>query len=467
VIDGYRAVLADCPEQVLARAYLAEALLLQNLTVEALSEYGRMIEADPTVAETVIKKCREILRAEPQLLLAHIVLGQAYLAKGDYQRAAVEAEGALAIDKNLTGAYLLLGEAYEKMDLLRKAAQALHTALVMDPDNIQVHDKFKLARHKELAKEIEQTSGHFDLGRLYLEKGERDAAVRELQLAQKDVARAAAAYNLLGDIFRSEGRFDLAAAQYNRAQELATPDFARTVRFNLGTTYEARGEVKKAIKLYEGIMQEEIDFGDLDRRIKYLKSMTLASMRNRPLQLAIREFGRKEVIGLWGGEAKGGSRAGRKEDISVSFGHGHNAEGVNYFFKGMYPAAEEELNLAVQMDRRFGAALNNLGVTLAQQGRLEESRGYFAETIQLDPASAVYYGNFGTINLLLGRGDTALTALEKSRTLDPQCAAVLLNLGDAYYARREARKALDCWKQIGTHDTLSDLAKKRLRYKVP
>jgi tetratricopeptide (TPR) repeat protein len=467
VIAGYEAVLTDCPEQVLARAYLGEALLTQNKVVEALSEYGKMIEADPSVAETVIKKCRDILRQEPQLLLAHIVLGQAYLAKGDFQRAAVEAEGAIALDRNLTGAYLLLGEALEKMNFLRKAAQALHTALVLDPYNLSVHEKFRLVKLKEVEAGLAATASHFDLAKLYLEKGEREPAIRELQQAQKDTVRAASAYNLLGDVYRSEGRYDLAAAQYNHALEMATPELAKTVRFNLGTTYEARGEMKKAVKLYEGIMQEEIDFGDLDRRIKYLKSMTLASMRNRPLLLALSEAGTKEVIGLWGGEAKGGGRAGKKEDVSVSFGHEHNAAGVDYFLKGMYQAAEEELNLAVQLDRRFGAALNNLGVTLAKLGRLDEARQYLAETVQLDPASAIYYGNLGTVNFLLGRSDQALTALEKSHALDPQCAATLLNLGDVYYARREAQRALDCYKLIGAHDTLSDLARKRLRYKVP
>lgn len=467
VIRGYRAVLADCPEQVLARAYLGEALLTQNKVVEALSEYSKMIEADPTVAESVIKKCREILRQDPQLLLAHIVLGQAYLAKGDFQRAAVEAEGAIALDRNLTAAYLLLGEAFERLNFLRKAAQALHTALVLDPFNSQVHDKYRLVKRKEADAEIAANTNHFDLARLRLEKGEREEAIRELQLAQKDTVRAASAYNLLGDVYRSDGRFDLAAAQYNRALEMALPELANTVRFNLGTTYEARGEVKKAIKIYEGILQEELDFADLGRRIKYLKSMTLASMRNRPLQLAISEYGQKDVLGLWGGEAKSGARAGRREEVSVSFGQEHNAEGVEYFLKGMFPAAEEELNLAVQLDRRFGAALNNLGVTLAKQGRLEESRQYFNETVQLDPASAVYYGNLGTVNWLLGRADLALTALEKSHALDPQCAAILLNLGDVYYAKGEIQKALDCYKRIGPHDTLSDLARQRLLYKVP
>ena len=78
-VRGYREVLEVCPEQVLARAYLGEAYLAQGKVLEALSEFSKMIEFDPSVAETVIRKCREVLRVQPTLMTAHIVLGQAYL----------------------------------------------------------------------------------------------------------------------------------------------------------------------------------------------------------------------------------------------------------------------------------------------------------------------------------------------------------------------------------------------------
>jgi len=476
-IHGYREVLEVCPEQVLARAYLGEALLSQNKIPEALAEFGKMIEADPTAAEMVIRKCREILRLQPQLLSAHVVLGQAYIAKGDFQRAAVEAEGAIALDKNLTPAYILLGDAYVQLNLLRKASQSLHTALMLDPFNLQVHAKHRQVKEKELELEIESLKGrlqgdqwkislHFDLAKLYLEKGDREGAVRELQLAQKDSARAAAAFNLLGDIYRSEGRYDLAAAQYNHALEVATPELSRTIRFNLGTTHEARGEVRKAIKIYESILQEDIDFGALKKRVSRLKTTPLLSMRNRSLQSAIFEYGKKEIIALWGRDLKPNGHSSRKEEVNVSFGQEHNQEGFEFFMRGMFPAAEEEFTLAVQLDRRFGSALNNLGVALAKNGKLEEARQRLSEAVQVDPASAVFYNNLGVIYFLLGRMDLAQTALEKSYALDPECSAVCLNLGDLCYFKNEPQRAMDFYRRVGMFDPLSDLTRRRLLYKA-
>jgi tetratricopeptide (TPR) repeat protein len=478
IIKGYRAVLEVCPEQVLARAYLGEALLVKNQVLEALTEFGAMVEADPSVADTVVKKCREVLRAQPQQLQAHIILGKAYIAKGDYQRAAVEGEGAIAIDKNLTSGYVLLGEAYAKLNLLRKASQTLRTALMLDPYNIEVHEKYKTVKAKELEIEISEfkhrlqqdqwkLSLHLDLAKLYLDKGDKDEAIRELQLAQKDQAKAPAAFSLLGDVYRAEGRFDLAAAQYNRALEASvSPDQSKLLRFNLGTTYEAQGDIRKAVKLYEGITQEDIDFGGLKQRIKNLKTTTLLSMRYHALTAVITEFGKKEIIAIWGRDARFTGR-GRKEEMNVSFGQEHNQEGFEFFMKGMFPAAEEELTLAVGLDRHFGCALNNLGVTLAREGKLEEARARLAEAVQVDPASSVFYNNLGVVYFLLGKTDLAATALEKSYALDPETSAICLNLGDLCYLKKETQKAVELYRRVGDFDTLSDLARRRLFCKVP
>src|SRR3989338_3787911 len=467
VIAGYREVLDVCPEQVLARAYLGEALLAKNLVPEALEEFGKMIEADPSVADLVIKKCRDVLRAQPQLLRTHVVLGQAYLAKGDYQRAAMEGEGVVAIDKNLTSGYLLLGEAYAKLNLLHKAAQTLRAALILDPYNIQVHERRRAVREKELDQEIGGGKDHLALARLYLEKGKSEAATRELQLAQKEPAKSSAALALLGDIYRAEGRYDQAAAQYNRALEAGVgTDQSKLLRFNLGAAYEAQGDVRKAVKIYETIMQEDIDFGGLKKRIKQLKATTLLSMRNRALMAAIAAYGKKEVVALWGRDARSTGR-GKKDDLNLSFGQEHSQDGYDLFMQGMYTAAEEELALAVNLDRRFGCALNNLGVALLKQGKLEEGRARLIEATQVDPASAVFYNNLGVAYFLTGRLEPAAAALEKRFALDAELSAVCLNLVDLGYFRKEAQKAIELWRRVGDFDPLSDLARGRLFCKVP
>ena len=478
IVKGLKQLIIDCPEQVLAHLYLGEALVGLNRPEEALAEFSEMIDSDPSAAETVIKKCRELLRNRPQLIDAHIVLGRAYLAKGDLQRAAVEAEGVVALNKSSVGAFLLLGEAYNKMNMLRKASQAMSTALSLDPYNFNVHKKFRELRCQEIDQEIAalktrlqedqwKLSSHLDLAKLHIMKGEAEAAIRELQQAAKDSLRAPIAYNLLGNLYRSLGRYEMASAQYSRALEFPAPELAKTIHFNQGSIQEALGQIKKAIKSYEAILQDDIDFGNLKKRVKWLKGTSLQSLRNRPLLLVIRQYQGKELIALWGREARGQIKSARKDEVSISFGQEHNQQGFDYYMREMLPAAEEEFSLAVQLDRSFVPAINNLGVALARQGKHEEARLRFNESVQLDPASAIYYNNLGVACLLLGRFDQAQTFLEKSHALDNEAAGICLNLADLYYRRKESKKALELYARVGAFDPLSDLAEQRLLFKVP
>lgn len=479
-LRGYHEILEFCPDQVLARAYLAEAYLYKKQVPEALHEFSKMVEADPESGETIIRRCREIIKSNPQLLLARMVLGKAYLACGDVQRAAVEAEGIIAVDKKFTSAYVLLGEAYFKLKMCRKAVNILGQALMMDPFDSQVQEKYREAKERELELEtakIKQrivedpwrVSLHLDLAKVYLQKGLKQETIRELQLAVKDQARAPFAYNLLGCVYRGQGRFDQAAAQFNRALELAPSeidDFRRTVLFNLGTTYEAQGAVSKAVKLYEKILQENIDFGNLQDRVKYLKASTLKSMRVKSLLMVLAQPGQKEVVALWGREGQEG-RPGKKEEISLSFGQSHNTAGYDYFMKGMDKAALEEFQLAVQLDVKFAIALNNYAVALVKEGKYLEARAKLEDAVDIDPSALVFRNNLGVLYFLTGQIDQAIYELEKAHTLDPENNAVCVNLGDACYLKDDVRRAIELYKRPGSFDTLTEIADERLRFKIP
>jgi O-antigen biosynthesis protein len=479
-IKGYQQVLEFCPEQVLARTYLAEAHLYKNQLVEALNEYEKIIEADPETAEMISRRCREISKVQPQLLQARLVLGKTYLVSGDLQRAVLEAEAVISADKRFLPAYLLLGEAYFKMKMCRKAVTVLGEALTLDAYNLKAQERYREAKEKEIELETEATqrriaedqwkmSLHFDLAKLYIQKGLSEEAIRELQIAVKDQARAGVAYNLLGCVYRGEGKYEQAAAQFNRALELVPAeqtDFRRLVRFNLGTTYEATGQVAKAIKQYESILQEELDFGNLKWRVKYLKATSLKSMQVKPLLLVIAKPGKNDLVVLWGREAKA-RKTDRQEEMSQSFGQTHNAAGYDYYLKGMNKAAFEEFQLAVQLDVKFAAALNNLAAALVAEGKPLEAKARLEDAVAIEPHSAVFHNNLGVASLLLGQLNQAQAEIEKAYTIDPELSAVCLNLGDLCYFKNDVRRAIDLYKRVGSFDPLAELAEERLRFKTP
>ncbi|PIS28086.1 hypothetical protein COT42_08880 [Candidatus Saganbacteria bacterium CG08_land_8_20_14_0_20_45_16] len=478
-IDGYQEVLRFCPEQILARTYLAETFLYKNQVQEALAELRRMLDIDATTAPAVIKRCQDISKAQPQLLKARLVLGWAYLVAGDLQRAALEAEGILAIDNRCADAYLLQGEAYFKLKHCRRAVEIMKTALKVDPFNHKIQAFYRQVKEKELEIEIEKIKArmlddqwrlslHLDLAKLYLQKGLREEAIRELQVAQKDKNRAPLAANLLGCVYRGEGRFALAQTQFQRALELATPELAeliRTIRFNLGTTYEAQGQIKEALRLYEEVLQEDIDFGDLKQRIKYLKATSLSSMQAKAFVLVMQRPEDKTVVALWGREAKQG-RTLRRADVSLSFGQSHNSAGFDYLIKGMDKAAAEEFQLAVQLDSQFSRALNNLAVSLIKEGKFFEAKEKIDQAINLEPSSIVLRNNLAVIYFMLGRFDQAKELLEQLQAIDPENSALCLNLGDLCYLKNDIRRAIELYQSVGSFDPLAEIAQQRLAYKT-
>ncbi|MGB9612921.1 MAG: tetratricopeptide repeat protein, partial [Candidatus Margulisiibacteriota bacterium] len=478
---GYQQILEDCPEQVLARSYLVEALLMEKKFPEALFEMGKIVEQDSTSADNVIRKCREILRSNPKILHAHVVLGQAYLAKGDYQRAAMEAEGVIALDSKVVAAHLLLGQAYLELNLLRKAVETFRRALTLDPYNLQIIERYREVKLKELEEEIESVkqrlqedqwklSLHIDLAKLYLKKQDPSAAIRQLQVAQKDPSREVVVCHLLGKIYRSQGRYDLAADQFSHALEKLsseTADLEKSIRADLGTTYEAMGEVKKAIKAYEAVLQLDVDYGNLAEKVKKLKTVSLSSMRNQALLAAISELGKNEIVSLWGWEVRGVRRVGEKEEVNISFGQEHNRAGFDFVMKAMFQAAEEEFSLAIQLDRRFATALNNYAVSLIYAHKFEEAKLKLLEATEVNPASCVFYNNLGVVYLFLGKIEQAKVALEKSYALNPCLSAVCLNLGDLYFCQGDLPKAYEFYRKVGNFDPLADLVEQRLLYRVP
>jgi tetratricopeptide (TPR) repeat protein len=472
-IAGYQEVLRLCPEQILARSYLGEALLDRGEIEGALQEYSRMVEFDPSVTDQVIKKCRDILKEKPDLALAHFVLGRAYLVKGDFQRAIICAETIVSRDKNSVSAQLLLGEAQARLGLTGRAAVSLLAAQAAEPYNLEIIKKYREVRRRQVSEEIEslktklaedqwKVSLRLDLAKFYWENGDEEGAIRELQLVQKDPARLAAALFLSGNIYRAAGRYDLASSHYRRGLEQASTELARQLRAALGSAHEALGEVKQAIKLYEEILQDELDYGDLKERVKWLKSSSLQSLRQRPLLAVLAFPEREEIVALWGRESRPVSRGGKKEEVNASFGQEHSQAGYDYFSKGMYPAAEEELLLAVQLDRHFGVALNNLGVVLLKEGKLAEARSRLLEASRLDPASAIFANNLGVAEFLLGQPEKAEKLLAKARQADGRTAAIALNLGDLLCAVGEGEEGIKLYRQISDSDPLADLVWRRL-----
>lgn len=139
----------------------------------------------------------------PELRLPHIMLGDAYRAKGDYQRAATQYEAATRLDQYSYANHYNLGLTYQFMNRLQAAAASYLRALQLNPRDVK---------------------SNMNLGLVYLALGDFGSAVLYLQRATQLDPNNAQAWSNLGVAYDTSGKPVEAEATYRKAIELNSND---------------------------------------------------------------------------------------------------------------------------------------------------------------------------------------------------------------------------------------------------
>jgi tetratricopeptide (TPR) repeat protein len=477
-IDGFKDVLNKYPGQLHARESLGDAYFKLGRTEEALLEYLEVLKLDGNSSRSIIEKCLKMSKENPNMILVHHVLGQAYVLSGDGSSALEEAEFMIYLDKTFAPAYQIMGDAHMKMGSAAKAQSSYVDAMKLDPFNISIHKKYATSSTAILRGDIENLKKradtdpwrlgiHLDIAKLYLLIEDFDKAIKELQIAVKDTGRAPFAYNLLGLAFIELGRFDLAAIQFERSLETMPKelsDISRSVRFNLGAAYEAMGNVSAAIAEYEMILAEDVEFASLQGRLKNLGSISSESLRNKMIAAVIEKYASSTLIGMWAPDLR--RKEISEEILNMSFGQEHNSAGYEHFIKGRFKGATEEFSLAVQLDPKFCAALNNLSIMQLREGSFEQAQTRLQLALSLDPEYAALHNNMGVYYYLKKDIDSAIAEFNKALQCDPNLSATYINLGDCMYMKGSAQHAISLWEKVKINDPLSPIAIRRLAYKT-
>lgn len=478
-IDGYLKILKKYPDHILAHKYLGEAYDLLSKFEDALDEYRTVIRLDASESDFVAKRCREILKVRPDLTSLHQVLGDIAIIRKDFKRATSEAEEILAVDPKNLDAFVLLADAQKGALMYSKASDSYSMALMLDPYNISLHKSLEGSRKLEIAEAIKavkarikddqwRMSLHLDLAKLYLELEQWDASQGELQQALRDQARAPFAYNLFGLSLKEQGKFELAVSQFKKALESLPrelQELQKTILLNLGLTYEALGKVEDAIFTYQAVRDIDMDFGATEQKIKRLTSVNPLSLRNKMFALVLRELGGIDLIEVWGRDGRPLNQK-HVEDMGISFSQTHNEKGFEFMMKGLYKSAEERFLQAIALDARLASALNNLAVIYAHQGKLDDARAKLEAALLDDPKHAVLHNNLAVISHLQGEGKAAELQNLRALSIDADLSTAHLNLGDAYYLAGNAKQAISSWEKVKNFSVVSELACRRLRYKV-
>lgn len=241
---------------------------------------------------------------------------------------------------------------------------------------------------------------HYVQGQLLVERGNDDAALKELTTAIKTDPQLTIAHTTVGDIYRRRGDYEHAVASYETACKTDPYDFRP--HYNLGVTYQLIAEKTRAPEDYENNMRQ-----------------------------AIRVFLRAISIEPDDFEAN--------LDLSAC-----------YFQLGKYDLAEQYCRSAIGINAKSPQAFGNLGVILDSQNRLDDAIDAYKCSLELDTNQPTLLLNLGSTYMRLSRPKAALNAYKIAADQDANCAGAYEQMGACYFQLNDYPKAEEAYKTAVT-----------------
>jgi tetratricopeptide (TPR) repeat protein len=260
-----------------------------------------------------------------------------------------------------------------------------------------------------------------NLGNLYQEANNVNAAQWSLEAAVEINPSLALSHTNLGNVYLKQGNFDKAVAEYKKA--LHTSDDDAKTHNNLGNAMGSVGRYADAVREYKIAL-------DLDPNL---------TEAYRNIAGAYRQTGEYEqsILAL----KKALEFEPQSSELYAQFGETY--------------AAMQDYDRAIPMFIRAlslkpdTAVSTNLAYAYMQKGQYDNAIEQFTVALRQEPLNAnVYYGLAQAYNKL-GKFDEEIAAYKQAVAVNPKMTGALLNLGNAYQEKkmydaaiREYKKAL-------------------------
>ncbi len=224
----------------------------------------------------------------------------------------------------------------------------------------------------------ERTKQLLSLGREHYDKREFDKAEHYLrQVLERDDARFADVYNMMGVIHHDRGRFEEAQGCFEEALAI-NPNYTEAA-LNLAVTYNDLGRYDEAKKIYKAALSRgEEAPGQLDPFVK-------------------------------------GKIANLHAEVAQA-----------YVDAGMLPEAMHELRKAILLCPTFSDLRLRLANLYRQQGDLDAARFELEEAVDARPGFVPAHVALGVVLLALGDKDRALERWRAALEIDPENKAAAM-----------------------------------------
>ena len=244
----------------------------------SLEQQSRVVRAEDMI-ENLIQETLAKHKAEPGNPVHQRELGKLYGQKGDYERALQYLEKLLAAEAGADPTLEKEISEIRQKQLSDKVA-AKKEQLEAQPANAALTEELAVLERQLAALQLKDTLHlverypndllyRYDLGVLYVKTGNVQEAIEQFQRSIGQPQRRVSSLNYLGQCFQQLGLHDLAIDQYAKAiEELPLMDAQKKeITYNLGTAYEALGDIEKAVAEFKKIAAVDFGYRDIRNRI--------------------------------------------------------------------------------------------------------------------------------------------------------------------------------------------------------
>jgi tetratricopeptide (TPR) repeat protein len=352
------------------------------------------------VWENKITLWSDVVKKSPGKARPHFNLGAAFSEQKKDEEAIPLYQRALEISPNLAEPHINLGEALERQGKIEEAAAHYHAALKIEPDLPEAHHNMgailkKLGRIEEAIQFYQNAlkirphyaSAHFGLANTLVEKGEVEQGIHHYYLAIQLKPEYAEAHNNLGGVFLNLGETEKAIKHYMAALQI-DPNLVEANN-NLGIALMQEGKIEAAIQQFQKALDLKPDFTKAENNLKRAQAI------QKELETEISQL--QEFL------------KNNPNNVELHFQLGNL-----YFRKGDQRQATKYYKNALQLNRKFVPAINNLALVTAANQEYYKALTIFLDVLKYQPDDAETHYNIACMYARLKRVDESIEWLKKA-----------------------------------------------------
>jgi tetratricopeptide (TPR) repeat protein len=422
--------------------------LLGNIYLRSLGDEQSSAGSQNTL-HMAIEQYQEITKLEPSSVDDHLLLGRLYRLDNDLQKAETEFKTAVSLDPNSEEAvttlaylynlegdtnratrvlmsvpdvsrsaklYLMLGTTYEQQKQYKDAIGAFRRAIELDRDNLDAM--------RGLAENLQND-------------GQDKEALEQYQVIVAANPEDAQTYARIGEIYRKQGKYDLALTNLEKAQSLV-PDLEE-VSYDISTIYEIQGRYDDAVKILNTLLQKteapdgNYSASDKNNRAIFLERLGTVYRDNSNDAMALSTF--REMLTLGDENAQ----------------HGYQEIIDTYREAKQWQQATDAAKEATDKLPNDRGLKMVYASQLADMGQQEEGIRQVKSLLKGDASDREVYISLAQMYSRLKRwsdAEQALDEAEKLSTKDEDKQAVYFLRGATYEREKQYDKAEEAFRKV-------------------